>query len=123
MRRMVVAELFLKGGLRTQNIARICLKDPRRTPTRFTLELDGIIILQHVRLHPRTGSSRTRRSRSKVRIFGDLQPGLISKYFMSKSQIRTGRLVAEVIPTAFSLVQAVVFRLPATFNSVATDGM
>ena len=37
--------------------------------------------------------------------------------------ISTGRLVAEVIPTAISLVQVVVvFRLPATFNSLAADG-
>ena len=94
----------------------------RSTPTRFSLELDGRIILQQVRLHRRNGSSTTIGSRIKVGIIGDLQPGLNSKKnFRSKSKARRD-LLHEVIPTAFSLVQEVVFRLPATFNSQAIDG-
>ena len=56
------------------------LKISRSTTTRFTLELDGDIIFQQVRLHPRTGSSTTIGSRIKVGIIGDLQPGLNSKH-------------------------------------------
>ena len=49
----------------------------------MTLELDGNIILQQVRLHPRTGST-TIGSRIRVGVTGDLQPGLNS-FFMSNS--------------------------------------
>ena len=57
--------------------------------------------------------------------FGDLQPGLSSELFVEKSlnKIYTREPVAEVISTLlFFLVQVVVFRLPETFNSLATDG-
>ena len=56
-------------------------KVPRSTTIRFTLELDGNIILQQVRLHPRNGSSTTIGSRIEVGINGDLHPGLNSKIF------------------------------------------
>ena len=60
------------------------LKVPRSTTTRFTLELDGNIILQQVRLHPGNGSSTVVGSRIKVGIIGVLQPGLKSNIFGSK---------------------------------------
>ena len=61
------------------------LKVPRSTTLRFTLELNGNIILQQVRLHPRNGCSTMIGSRIKVGIIGDLQPGLNSNFFRSKS--------------------------------------
>ena len=63
------------------------------------------------------GAARRLEVESKLGLLGDLQPGLNSQNFMSKSHISTEGSVAEVIPTAFFLVQVVVFRLPATFNS------
>ena len=69
------------------------LKVTRSTPTRFTLELDGDIILQQVRLHPRSGSRTMNGSRIKVGIV-DLQPGLNSK--ICKVEISTGKLVAPL---------------------------
>ena len=54
------------------------LMNTRSTPERFTLELDGDIILQQVRLHPRSGSRTMNGSRIKVAIIGDLQSGLNS---------------------------------------------
>ena len=97
----------------------------RSTPSRFTLELDGDIILQPVRLHPRSGSRTMSASRIKVGIIGDLQPGLNSKKF--KVEVSTGKPVAPLQTrsgpdTIFSLVQVVVFRLRATFRSQAIDG-
>ena len=82
------------------------LKFSRSTTTWFTLELDGNIILQQVRFHPRIVSSTTIESRIKVGIIGDLQPGLISKKCLSKRPISTGELVAEVTSTAFLLVMS-----------------
>ena len=61
------------------------LMNTRSTPFRFTLELDGDIILQQVRLHPRSGSRTMNGSGHKVGIVGDLQPGLNSKFLRSKS--------------------------------------
>ena len=65
------------------------------------------------------------RSRIKVRITGDLQPGLNSNIFKVEF-INIGKLVPsrqEMIPTnSVHLVQEVVFRLSATFNSLAIDG-
>ena len=57
------------------------LMNTRCTPTRFTLELDGNIILQQVLLHPRSGSKTVNGRRNKVGIIGDLQPGLSSNIF------------------------------------------
>ena len=77
-------------------------KVSRSTTTRFAIELDGDIILQQVRLHPRAGSSTTIGSRIKVGIIVDLQPGLNSKIvYVQKpfSNIRTGEPVAKVIST------------------------
>ena len=98
------------------------LKVPRSRTTLSTLELDGNIIFQQVRLHPRNGSSTMIGSRIKVGIIGDLQPGLNSNIFWSKSQTQE-ELLQEVIPTAFCIVHVVVFCLPATFNSLATAGV
>ena len=99
------------------------LKVTRSTPTRFTNELDGDIVLQQVRLHSRSGSTTMNGSRIKVGIIGDLRPGQNSKNF--KVEISTGKPVTsqqEVIPTkSFSFLQVVVFRLPATFSSQAID--
>ena len=64
------------------------LKVSRNTTTQLILEMDGDFILQpdqHVRLHPRTGSSTMIGSRIKVGILGDLQPGLNSEIFVEKS--------------------------------------
>ena len=75
-------------------------KVTRSTITRFTIELNGNIILQQVRLDPRSGSRTMNGSRIKVGIIGDLQPGLNSEIF--KVEISTGKPVAsqqEVIPT------------------------
>ena len=55
------------------------LMNTRSTPKRFTLELDGNIILQQDSLHPRSGSRTMNGSRIKVGSVGDLQPGLNSK--------------------------------------------
>ena len=102
------------------------LMNTRSTPSRFTRELDGDIILQQVRLHPRSGSRTMNGSRNKVEAVGDLQPGLNSKMFKVEI-ISVGKPVASrqgMIPTnSFYFVQEVVFRLPATFNSQAIDGM
>ena len=57
------------------------LMNTRSTPKRFTLELDGNIILQQVRPHLRSGSRTVNGSRHKVGSVGDLQPGLNSKKF------------------------------------------
>ena len=67
----------------------------RSTPIRFTLELDGDIILQQVRLHPRSGSKTINGSRKKVGIIGDLQPGLNSKNIKVEI-ISTGKPVAQL---------------------------
>ena len=67
------------------NIIDNFLKVPKSTATRATLELDGNIILQQVRLHPCNGSSTMIGSRIKVGIIGDLQPGLDSYIFWYKS--------------------------------------
>ena len=99
----------------------------RSTTTQLILELDGDFSLQpyqQVRFRPRTGSSTTIGSRIQVGIFDD-QPGLSSELFVEKSfnKIYTWEPVAEVISKLlFFLVQMVVFRLPETFNSLATDG-
>ena len=65
-------------------------------------------------------------SRNKVGIISDLQPGLNSKFFKVEI-ISMGKLVAsqqEMISTnSFYLVQVVVFRLLATFNSQAINGL
>ena len=53
----------------------------RNTPIRFTLALVGDIILQQIRLHPRSGSRTMNGGRHKVGIIGDLQPGLNSNFF------------------------------------------
>ena len=77
------------------------LMNTRSTPTRFTLEQDGDIILQHVRHHPRSGSRTMNGSRVKVGIIGDLQRGLNSKIFKVEI-ISIGEPVAsrqEMIPT------------------------
>ena len=88
------------------------LTNTRSTPFRFTLELDGDIILEQVRLHPRSGSRTMNRSRINVRITGDLQPGLNSNIFKVEF-INIGKLVPsrqEMIPTnSCHLVQVVVF--------------
>ena len=73
------------------------------TITRFTLELAGDVILQQVRLHPRSGIGTMKGSRIKVGFIGDLQPGLNSNFLRSKSA--QGNLwhfsKHEVIPTRF----------------------
>ena len=100
-------------------------KKAKFSTTIFTRELDGDIILQQVRLHPRSGSRTMNGNRNKVGIMGDLRPGLNSKIFKVEI-ISIGKPVAsqqEMIPTnSFYLVQVVDFRLPATFNSHAIDG-
>ena len=106
------------------------LMNMRSTPFRFTLELDGHIILQQVRLHPRSGSRTMNGSRVKVGIIGDLQPGLNSNNFKVEI-ICTGKPVAqlntthqEVIPTEFShcsgscLSLAGNFQIPGNRRSV-----
>ena len=111
------------------NILNNNLMNTRSTLVRFTLELDGDFILQQVRLHPRNGSKAMNGSRIKVGIIGDLQPGLNSKIFKVEI-ISTGKPVAQLNHTTrsdsdslfFLIVQVVVFRLPATFNSQAIDG-
>ena len=60
----------------------------------FTLELDGDIIFQQVRLHPRSGSRTINGSGIKIGIIGDLQPGLNSNNF--KVEISTGKLEAPL---------------------------
>ena len=69
------------------------------------LELDGDIILQQFRLHPRSGSRTMNGSRNKIGIIGDLQPGLNSKN--SKVEvISVGKLLAsqqEMISDKFFL--------------------
>ena len=72
--------------IKQDNIIENNLKVPRSTTTWFTLELDGNIILQQVRLHPRNGSSIMMiGSRIKVGILGDLQPGLKSNVFFGRN--------------------------------------
>ena len=97
----------------------------RNTPIRFTLALVGDIILQQIRLHPRSGSRTMNGGRHKVWIIGDLQPGLNSN-FLKVEIINMGKRVAsqqEMIPRiSFYLVQVVVFRLSAPFNSLAIAG-
>ena len=87
------------------------LKVTRSTPSWFTLELDGDTILQQVRLHPRSDNRTTSGRRIKVGIIGDLPPGLNSKN-LKVEIISTGKPVAS---------QEVVFRLPATFSSQASN--
>ena len=70
------------------------LMNTRSTPKRSTLELDGNIILQQVRPHPRSGSRTMNGSRHKVGSVGDLQPGLISKKILKVEIISTGGPVA-----------------------------
>ena len=60
------------------------LKVSRSTATWFTFELNGNIMLQQVRLHPRTGSTNIG-SRIKAVIVGDLEPGLDRNSFLSNS--------------------------------------
>ena len=106
------------------NISNNKLMNTRSTPIRFTLEMDGNIVLQQVRLHLRSGSRTTNGSRIKVGIIGDLQPELNSK-ILKVEITSTWRLVATTrsdSDSLFSLVQVVVFRLPTTFNSLAIDG-
>ena len=98
------------------------MKVPRSTPTRFTFELDGNIILQHVRLHPRRGSRTMNGSRIKVGIIGDFQPGLNSKKFKVEI-ISTERLVAQLNHTtrrdsdkSFFLIVKVFFSLAGNFH-------
>ena len=70
--------------------------------TRFTLELDGDVILQQVRLHPRSGTRAMNRSRIEVGIIGDLQPGLTGKKEIKVEIISIGKPVAsqeELIPS------------------------
>ena len=50
----------------------------RNTPVRFILALVGDIILQQVRLHPRSGSRTMNGGRHKVGTICELQPGLNS---------------------------------------------
>ena len=71
------------------------LMNTRSTPVRFTLELDGHIFLQQVRLHPRSGSETMNGSRNKVGIIGHLQPGLNSNILMVEI-ISTGKPVAQL---------------------------
>ena len=78
------------------------LKVLRGTTTQFTLELDGNMFLQQVRLHPRSGSRTMNGSRIKVEIIGDLQPRLNSKMF--KVEIKsTGRPAATTRSDSDSL--------------------
>ena len=95
----------------------------RSTTTRFTLELDGNIILRQVRLHPRSGSSAKIGSRIKVGIIGHLQPGLNSKTILSNSnnKHRWTRCRSD-FDSLFSCSGSCFFRLPETFNSLANDG-
>ena len=63
-------------------------------------------------------------SRHKVGSIGDLQPGLNSIIFMSEVLLAVfaqANLLLWSFRHSF-LVQVVVFRLPETFNFVATDG-
>ena len=91
-------------------------KDQRSTTVRFTLELDGHIIPQQVRLHPRNGSSTMIWSRIKVGITGDLQPGLNSNSLRSKSEAQ-GRLCCKKwFRQPFFLVRVVVFSLASNFQ-------
>ena len=76
------------------------LKVPRSTTTRFSLELDGKIVLQQVRPHPRSSSGTMNGSRIKVGIIGDLQSGM-SK-FSKVEIISTRRRVAQVKHTTRS---------------------
>ena len=57
----------------------------RSTPIRLTLEVDGDVVLQQVRLHPRRGSRTMNGSRIRVGIIGDLQPGLNRKKFQGRN--------------------------------------
>ena len=85
---------------KVDNILNNNLKVTKSTPTKVTLELDGDIIFQQVRLHPRNGSKTMNGSRIKVGIIGDLQPGLNSEKF--KVEISIGKHMAsqlEVILT------------------------
>ena len=73
-----------------QNIIVNNFKGSRSTTTQFIPELDGDFTLQpddKIRLHPRTGNSTTIGRRTKVVILVDLQTGLTSKFFMSKSSL------------------------------------
>ena len=69
---------------------------PRSTPTRFTFALDGNIVFQQVRYHPRSGSRTMNGSRIKVGITCDFQPGLNSSKFFKVEIISTGRPVAQL---------------------------
>ena len=73
-----------------QNIIVNNFEVSRCTTAQLIPELDPDFTLQpehKIRLHPRTGSSKTIRRRTKVGILVDLQTGLTSNFFMSKSSL------------------------------------
>ena len=99
------------------------LMNTSNTSTGFTLELDGDLILQQVRLHPRSGSRTMNGSRNTVGIIGDLQSGLNNFFGRNHQHRETCRFTTRNDSDKFFyLVQVVVFRLPATSNSEAIDG-
>ena len=56
-------------------------QNTKKLSTNFSVHPDGQVILQQVRLHPRSGSSTMIGSRNKVGTICDLDPGLNSKTF------------------------------------------